>query len=743
LLAGLAIAPALKPGSAAAAVGPTGQASLSPALPGAVLRGENGVLAYVRFDRGAAAGVDALRATGAEVVDVSRRYQTVTVAAKPDELRDLAEAAHVANVTPVHPPVVTATETSGAIASALLPCFGEATSEGDLELEAMAARDGFKVDGSGVTVGILSDSFNRDGAADTQAPADIASGDLPGKGNPCGFTTPVQIFDDSDANGEDEGRAMAQIVHDLAPGADLSFASAFGGELSFADNIKELAGAGADVIADDVFYTEEPFFQDGPVAVAVDEAVKGGAAYFSAAGNDNLVDSAGRDIASWEAPQFRDSGVCPASIVAFSAEIEAESGPGTGLKPNGCMDFKPGLGSDDTFGITISQGETLTVDLQWAEPWEGVGTDLDAFLLDQKGNLLESSLKDNASPGGTQRPYELIEWPNDTGAVAHVQLVINRFSGSNPRLKFALLENGEDVTATEYPESSGGDAVGPTVFGHSGAASAVSVGAARYNSDKAPEPYSSRGPVKHYFGPVAGTTPAAPLGPEVIGKPDLTATDGGANTFFGACVAHAWRFFGTSAAAPHAAAVAALELDADPAATPAKVSKALTDSAAPMGSFPPAAVGAGLVNAPEAIAALAATPFPGGAQSAQPVPGNCGLSSPPGSGRLPGSPPPSGEEPISSEVLPPAAPHTFFLQRPRRVVRTHGQSAKVVLRFGSNETGVSFACRIDGGLFRRCPERLARRFGVGSHAVVVVARDAAGNGDRTPATSRFKVKHVG
>ena len=83
---------------------------------------------------------------------------------------------------------------------------------------------------------------------------------------------------------------MAQIVHDLAPGAALDFATAFNGELGFAANIRALAAAGAKVIADDVAYLEEPFFQDGPVAVAVDEVAAAGVSYFSAAGNDNLID---------------------------------------------------------------------------------------------------------------------------------------------------------------------------------------------------------------------------------------------------------------------------------------------------------------------------------------------------------------------------------------------------------------------------------------------------------------------
>lgn len=727
-------------GRALSDAGPAAELGLFHGASGSLLRQGKRVVAYVRFDHGAVAALDALRSAGAKIVDVSRRYQTITVAAKPDELRDVAAVARVAGVSPAHAPIVAGVGGAGPVASAFEPCFGAATSEGDVQLSAMAARDGFEVDGSGVKVGILSDSFNRDGAADTSESTDVETGDLPGPGNPCGFTTPVQVLDDSEAEGEDEGRAMAQIVHDLAPGAGIAFATAFAGELSFAENIKKLAEAGASVIADDVFYTEEPFFQDGPIAVAVSEVVEGGAAYFSAAGNDNLVDGLGRDIASWEAPAYRDSGGCPPSLVALSEEIEELEleleleGPGTGLHPDHCMDFDPGPGKDETFGITVSNGATLVADLQWAEPRDGVSDNIDAFLLNSKGEPLTGSIESNVA--GTQQPVELVEWENDTGAKAQVQLVINRYGGAeNPPIKFALLQNGGGVTATEYPESSGGDTVGPTIFGHSGAASAVGVGAVPFDNSEEPEEYSSHGPVTHYFGPVTGSTPAEPLAkPEEIAKPDVMATDGGADTFFGFCQSHVWRFYGTSAAAPHAAAVAALEREAAPGATPAEVRQAQVDTALPIGAFPADAVGAGLIDAPEAISDLLSVGFPGGTQFAPPVAENCELPRPPGS-----TPTPSG--PQSSESHP--VPRTFFRKRPPKVVRTRMRTVRLVFRFGSDETGVTFSCRIDGGLFRSCPQRLARRFGIGPHVLRVVARDASGNGDRSPAVYRFRVKRIG
>ena len=81
------------------------------------------------------------------------------------------------------------------------------------------------------------------------------------------------------------------------------------------------------MIVDDVTYFEEPFFQDGPVAVAVNEVTAAGVTYFSAAGNDNLFDAATEenDIASWEAPAFRDTAAAPAGLPVPT--------------PTHCMDF--------------------------------------------------------------------------------------------------------------------------------------------------------------------------------------------------------------------------------------------------------------------------------------------------------------------------------------------------------------------------------------------------------------------
>ncbi len=705
--------------------------------PGSLLRRGNRVLVYVRFDRGAVAATDDLRAAGAETVDASRRYQVDTVAAEPAQLPGLAAVPGVTSVQPAYTPIVAEAAPPVAATTPYEPCFGAETSEGDAQLGAAKARAEFEVAGTGTKVGILSDSFDQDPLAPTGAAEDVRSGDLPGAKDPCGELTPVEVLDDTETSGEDEGRAMAQIVHDLAPGAALSFATAFTGEPEFAENIRALAAQGASVIVDDVSYLEEPFFQEGPVGIAIGEVREDDdVSYYSAAGNNNSFD--GKDeIGSWEAPEFRDSGGCPKAVAELGT-----SNPS--LKTSHCMDFDPSGEVDRTFGIEVEPGEELTIDLQWAEPWKGVTTDLDAYLLDQSGKVVSASTETNTA-SINQQPVEVLGWENQTSTAMEVRLAINRRAGSGARLKFILAQNGGGVASTEYEKSSGGDVVGPTIFGHNGSEHAMSIGAIRWNTASKPEFFSSRGPVTHYFGPVTDSGPAAALGsPQVLSKPDVVASDGGADTFFGQCEG-AWRFYGTSAAAPHAAAVAALEREAAPAAGAAEVEQAQREAALPVGAFPPTAVGAGLIDAPGTLGALGLTPSdPGAAPAEPPLAGPCKANREPGKGStgITPLPPVSPTPPEEETAKPEPKPRTFFLQRPSKVIRTHHRQAKAVFRFGSNESEASFVCRVDGSFFRPCPARLARQFTLGWHVVKVAARDAAGNGDKTPASYSFKVKRV-
>jgi hypothetical protein len=699
---------------------------VAPTGPGSLLRDEGRVLVRVRFDHGALASIDALRAAGGRVVGASRAYQSATVAVAAADLRKLARVKTVAAVSPVRAPVLRAVDCEG----------GSQISEGVAQLNVKAARDEFVVDGTGITVGVLSDSYDRDPEVVTDAETDVETADLPGTGNECsGQMTPIDVIEDLAAPGSDEGRAMLQIVHDVAPQADLAFATAFEGEEEFAKNIEELADAGAEVIVDDVAYFEEPFFQDGPVANAITEVTEEGVSYLSATGNDNLFDGEGNEISSWEAPAYRDSGGCPPEVESLS-EFNAFH----------CMDFNPGAATDRTFGIKVDQGETLTVDLQWAEPWAGVDTDLDAFLLDADGELIGAEAGDNLA---TQLPVEIIQWENESAATQTVQLVVNRFTGPGARLKFILLQNGGGVSGTEYPRSGGGDVVGPAVYGHAGAESAIAVAAVPFNNGNKPEPYSSRGPATHYFEAFKGPVPADPLPtPEVVSKPDVAATDCGRTTFFASFSAGVWRFCGTSAAAPHAAGVVALMREAAPLADAGLLRESLVGTGASVGAFGSCAVGGGLVEALAAVEAAREEITPAEPQACDPpnpsgevfvAPGDWG-SEAPAPNPLPDPVPPSRSEPPPPST--PLPPVTRFVRTPPKVVRTARAGVRVVLRFAADQPGATFLCKIDRTAYRPCGARVVRRFGLGRHVVRVRAVGASGLLDPTPLVFRFRVKRI-
>lgn len=814
---------ALAPASALAMAGPASGSDLSPRLaelakpsvramppaeqakhlglaaegPGSLMREGGRVIVNARFAHGAISALEQLREAGAKILAPSRRYQTVTVAIAPKHLRALAAVPGLEGVTEQRAPLLLGVPGTAATAAVGAQCEGGSIlSEGVEQLQVAQARSKYGVDGSGVTVGVLSDSYNEASlAANGQSPIathageDVQSGDLPGSANPCpSEPTTVDVLDDgpspfSELN--DEGRAMLQTVHDVAPGATLAFATAFISELSFAQNIKRLAkpvgegGAEADVIADDVVWFEEPFFQDGPIAVAANEVVAEGVPYFSAAGNDNLFEGTNK-IASWETPAFRDAGTCPTAVLAFAK----------GIGSGDCLDFNPGTGKDTTFGITVSPKETLTVDLQWAQPWYGVETDLNAYLLDAKAENVLMAESNNNIEENLQKPVEVLQWANSAGSAKTVQLVVNRCAGTcNPKasateaptVKFALLQNGGGVSKTEYPKSKEGDTVGPTIFGHSGSSSAVAVAAVPFDNSDEVERYSSRGPVVHRFGPVTSPTPAAPLPPaeEKIPKPDIAATDCGATTFFAFLAGDGeWRFCGTSAAAPHAAGVAALQLEAEPNASVEELREAQTATAEPIGlpgEYGEDAVGAGLINADGAVADLlpptvvTITEHPA-SRTADSTPSfgfESELSAPEFACSIVGVP--STAEPCTSPYTvpvllpdgPPDDPYVFEVAVVGKTppatfsftVDTTAPTITVTKRpptpssdptpnfsFSTDEPA-TFSCALDGGAEQPCKSPLTlEAVADGTHSLLIKATDQVGNSsEKSKATVQFSI----
>jgi len=420
---------------------------------------------------------------------------------------------------------------------------GNVTSQGDAAMLADIGRTAVGVDGTGVTVGAMSDSYNcRGGAA-----AGVASGDLP---------PGVNVLEEGPCPGSDEARALVEVIHDVAPGAAIAVHTAFKGQANFAQGIIDLANAGAKVITDDVIYFAEPFFQDGIIAQAVDTVKGRGVSYFSSAGNQ------ARD--SYEAP-FRFSGQF--FDIGFGAQ-EAH-------------DFDPGAGVDICQQVTIPVGGLLILDYQWDEPFfsvsgaPGSSGDLDIVLTNA---ACDTALAVSAAANIGSDPFEIFGIDNG-GPATTFGVIILRFRGPPPGLMKTVLFGNGSIDA--FDTKSG------TSWGHSAAVGALGVGAADYQDtpefgQDPPriESFSSAGGSPILFG-ITGNRLATP---EVRQQPDITAPDGVDTTFFGFDRDGNGfpNFFGTSASAPHAAGVAALMKDLVPDLTPDAIYAALKTTAIDM-----------------------------------------------------------------------------------------------------------------------------------------------------------------
>ncbi len=399
---------------------------------------------------------------------------------------------------------------------------GSVTSQGDRALRSDIARQTYNVTGAGSKVGVLSDSYNfRGGAA-----AGVASGDLPAAG--------VQVLADYSLNNPtDEGRAMAEIVHDVAPGAAIAFNTAFGGQVGFANGIKALAAAGCNIIVDDVIYFAEPFFMDGIVAQAVDEVVNNNqVTYFSSAGN------------------------------------QARSSYQAGFVNSG--QIIPGYGEAHNFGggdirqtITIPGLSTLRLFLQWDDPFRSVtgsaGAQTDLDILVYVNNILRTSFSSTADNLATGDPFEGIGLTNNGASPVNIEIAITKYAGPDPGI-IKWVNFGSRNIVVEYDTKSSAS------YGHANAAGAISVGAAPYFNTPAYNPALTTAIIESFSS--AGGTPTLltisgdriPNGGIIRQKPEITAADGGNNTFFGNDYEPDGfpNFFGTSASAPHSAGVAAL-----------------------------------------------------------------------------------------------------------------------------------------------------------------------------------------
>jgi hypothetical protein len=491
----------------------------------------------IHLRTGSAADEAAVRALGIRIARVSPDRRTIYAALGAADIDRVAASPAVARLAAI----------VGAQVNA-----GSVLSEGVAAHLVDKVQAKLKVTGKGVRIGVISDGIEH-----IAAPA--ATDDIPAKNG-----VPKVELCPLNENSGDEGTAMLEIVHDLAPSASLAFCPGFSpvGEQSLADAVTWLStqafgGKGADIIVDDVGYLTEPYFQDGVIAQAVDAAAARGVSYFSSAGN---------------------------SADAHYEHAYFDVIPGDSLFDPHDFGTVAGLGQDIGWdGIVGGGGNFFAAFMQWNDPFGGSANDYDIYIFDEDGDPAGDPLSDFPIGGagidaqtGTEDPIELAFVVNLNTANKRFFMVINRFD-ADPSSTLELNFNGFFAVDPAKNIAEG------SVWGHAAARGAMAVAAtgAVENLDGIANPgldqiefYSSQGPSRIFF------TPAGVPSVEVRRKPNTTAVDGTSVTG----VNFVTPFFGTSASAPHAAAIAALLKDVDPGLGPAGVARVLRETSLERGA---------------------------------------------------------------------------------------------------------------------------------------------------------------
>ena len=528
-----------------------------------------------------------IRATGAEITHSAPQWNTVTASATITQIDALSQLP--------------------AIRSIMLQAArrrhqqGPTPNAADALMNADKVRTAFGVSGKNQTVGVLSDSVIDTSAVQGASftvtgtpPNAFVNGSAPQ--NTGDLPPTFQLVDPGPGQGTDEGEAMMELIYDIAPGASLAFASAGLSQTSAASNLLALrTAANCNIIVDDTGFIDEPIFQDGPMAQAISTNVSAGAVHFSAFGNGGT-----NGVLKPYTP----------SDPSSTADDMADTPTGKDFHNWGIATPTPSF-----LPIALSSGDQLVVVLEWNQPYssfnlgKGSQADLDMFLYST--NAIGTPLASATNSQGTLNapsgdPLEILSYTNQ-GAAATVFLAVNHFQGvRNNVIWVTFSDSNLDVS---FPS---GGVNGPTGVGHPSSRDCIGVGAINFQSitagNLAPESFSSEGGIgasgiPYFFDNSGNLLPNAPV---LRSCPDIAAPDGVDTSLLK-------NFLGTSCAAPNAAAVAALLLEAAPGTSPAMMSSVLQSSARdatgpPASPGPDAFTGAGLVDANAAFKKLVQPP---------------------------------------------------------------------------------------------------------------------------------------
>ncbi|KAA1247910.1 S8/S53 family peptidase [Aquimarina sp. RZ0] len=396
------------------------------------------------------------------------------------------------------------------------------------------------LDGTGVRIGIISTEFNTN---DLDLTSSISNGDLPGANNPNGYTQEVVVISDTKGSVSgitDQGRAMTELIHDIAPGAQLYF---YGTEdyFDFTDGVQQLEAAGCDIIIDDLAFSEEPFFQDGLLTQSLDNFIANGGHHFTAAGN-----------------YFNDG--YEASFNSGNFTFEGEN-------------VQAHQFSSNQFELGLEVNSFTSLVLQWDDPSIFAGSnnptpksDLDFYLLNENNEILAKSETVNATTGA---PLEMMYFEESTtpgnrntppAPVAYKLVIIKRAGPDPSRIRLLDFGNGsitEDVAGITPAN----------LVGHANGKNSIAVGTVNmfntpfFEEKLALANYSAVGGVS-----ITLDVNGNKIEPELRNKPDFCSIDQTSTSFYGLQFPgdDGFLFGGTSAAVTNLAGLAALALQQKP-----------------------------------------------------------------------------------------------------------------------------------------------------------------------------------
>ena len=402
--------------------------------------------------------------------------RTVQAFVPPAELETIASDASVRGVYPVqipYPAAITGEEVNG--------------SGADDWHDVGAA-------GSGVKIAVIDGGFQGFEARQ-------ASGDLP----PSLYTQNFCSSPFPNNAGGPHGTAVAEIVHDMAPGARLF--------LYCAESLTDMLFAMNDIISQGVH-------------VIVHSRI----IFNTSRGDGTVPPGAPPSVPEALVTQAHNNGILWVNAAGNTADLHWS---GTYADPDnvGFHLFGP---NDVGNTITIPTNRTVTVFLKW-DDWPATAQDYDLYLARSSTNEVVASSRDVQD--GDDRPIETLSFTN-TGPSEDFYVAIQRFSASTtPRFDLTVLGN----TPLEYPVAA------TSIDDFSASPRSMATGAACWENRQV-----------DFF---------SALGPTIDGrvKPDITGLSSITTQTFGPfsdCTTSG--LLGTSATAPQVGAAAALVKDANP-----------------------------------------------------------------------------------------------------------------------------------------------------------------------------------